>query len=742
MNPQSYPLDSNLESDQDLWNPNILASTNWLEAIDLDGFDTTLPAFLLQEGPGLNMMDGNLSPEESRTSANDVAQSLSSHYTADGNVSVAQPQHGSYYVDGEPARHTRGTKRRKTLTTPQFGELGRNFDLTQPVCSGARLEHVPVIDDSEYCALRDAYNKYCHGSSVMWPDFTTMHFPTKPFFEDLVRLFRTNFNDSLPFLHVSCFSGSSISWVMLAAIASIGSQYLESDSKHVFNISMHEFTRRIVSHLSEEMDFLPAPKRLEFAQATLLHGVGAAYSGDTRLSRRAISRPEDLAMVFQMAVQESELPDLAASTLRRDTDQDSKWCSWFRREAAIRLAYSAWLVDCMWSYHFQQRAALKFVDGSVPLPCHERLWTAPTSEEWSAACTDQDVSVSQEPALIKAVEELYVGKFVPSNRGEFSRILMIHALFRRSWDIEAYFKQPISQWEPNARRERSTGIFSGPSVWLSAVPTYIRWQNSSCDALDILHWQANAAIGKACGMEHPTVLHLHIARIILLVPHDSLVKLARRLAGALSRGDRWSNVDSADAMYGPEGVLLRKWAISHQYKARLAVIHAGVAFWHIRRHSTDAFYEAPAIALSALTLWAFGTFAKPTSTEHRSANLNAVQTAPASSTSQSPSSERPAGRASNAEIGVSEIILLDRPTDDELVQHFIKHGGSMQAHISGIGDLYNSESPSLVLQQGCRLLKESAKCWGNAREWQHLLERLDEAQKDLRRKCSGVAAAT
>lgn len=65
MNPPSYPLDNNLESGQDLWNPNILASTNWLEAIDLDGFDTALPAFLMQEGLGLNMMDGNLSPEES-----------------------------------------------------------------------------------------------------------------------------------------------------------------------------------------------------------------------------------------------------------------------------------------------------------------------------------------------------------------------------------------------------------------------------------------------------------------------------------------------------------------------------------------------------------------------------------------------------------------------------------------------------------------------------------------------------
>lgn len=141
---------------------------------------------------------------------------------------------------------------------------------------------------------------------------------------------------------------------------------------------MHEFTRRIISHLSEEMDFLPAAKRLEFAQATVLHSVGAAYSGDKRLSHRAVSRPEDLAMVFQIAVQESDLPDLAASTSRREEDQNSKWCSWIRREATIRLAYSAWLVDCMWSYHFQQRTALKFVDCSIPLPCHEKLWIAPT----------------------------------------------------------------------------------------------------------------------------------------------------------------------------------------------------------------------------------------------------------------------------------------------------------------------------------------------------------------------------
>lgn len=151
-----------------------------------------------------------------------------------------------------------------------------------------------------------------------------MHFPTKVFFEDLVCLFRANFSDSLPFIHISCFSETSLPWVMLASIASIGSQFLESNSKHVFNVSMHEFNRRMISHLSEEIDFLSDAQRLEFAQAALLHYVGAAYFGDTRFSRRALSRTDDLAMVFQIAVQESDSQDLAAPTLRPETDLNSK----------------------------------------------------------------------------------------------------------------------------------------------------------------------------------------------------------------------------------------------------------------------------------------------------------------------------------------------------------------------------------------------------------------------------------
>lgn len=66
-------------------------------------------------------------------------------------------------------------------------------------------------------------------------------------------------------------------------------------------------------------------------------------------------------------------------------------------------------------------------------------------------------------------------------------------------------------------------------IWLPGTPTCSKWRNSAYDCLDILHWHANSVIGAASGMEHPTVLHLHLARVILLTPIQQILDLTRLL---------------------------------------------------------------------------------------------------------------------------------------------------------------------------------------------------------------------
>ena len=168
-----------------------------------------------------------------------------------------------------------------------------------------------------------------------------------------------------------------------------------------------------------------------------------------------------------------------------------------------------------------------------------------------------------------------------------------------------------------------------------------------------------------------------------------------------------------------------------QFKARLSAIHAGTVFWHIRRYSVDGFYEPPAVALATLTLWAFGTFSTPKSVTLAKAQSKVAENNTAAENGgtvvpgPNPTRESPEGGTDDPVCG---IILLDRPTDDELVQQFIHKGHQMRANITGVGDLYGPRGPERVLLEGCKLLNALNR-WGVSAVWLELLETLAQTCK-------------
>ncbi len=350
----------------------------------------------------------------------------------------------------------------------------------------------------------------------------------------------------------------------------------------------------------------------------------------------------------------------------------------------------------MWAFHFQLRPVLRLEDANVPIPCQEVLWEAESALDWQQlhACATRMfpdtrglllfkkagayVSAAS-PSLHATIQLTYIEKRLQSSTGEFSRILCIHALFRRTWEVENYFKQPLTLWTPTAEKQDIETIENYIPIWLPGVPTYSKWRNSACDCLDILHWHANSVIGAASGMEHPTVLHLHLARIILLTPIQQILDLANILTKSKPSLEDRSKVTSLRQH-------IRRWALEDQHKARLATIHAGVLFWHVRRYSSDAFYEPSSVLLATLSLWAYGTFAPHTSPKPR-INNNATNISP-----NSPTDDDDADPEASSLFPTS--IQLDRPADDELVQLFVKRGASMRANITGVGNLCKPTSTS------------------------------------------------
>lgn len=156
------------------------------------------------------------------------------------------------------------------------------------------------------------------------------------------------------------------------------------------------------------------------------------------------------------------------------------------------------------------------------------------------------------------------------------------------------------------------------------------------------------------------------------------------------------------------------------------MIHAGVLFWHVRRFSANAFYEPAGVALATLALWAFSFANEVTKQNETRQRYPADQ---AQTQAQARNQDQEIIRADDSssteeDMLTCNIILIDRPTDDELVQRFVRKGHTMMANMDGVGDLYGPQGAVLVLQQGRRILQSLR--WGDRKRWINLFARLQQ----------------
>lgn len=245
------------------------------------------------------------------------------------------------------------------------------------------------------------------------------------------------------------------------------------------------------------------------------------------------------------------------------------------------------------------------------------------------------------------------------------------------------------------------------------------WRNAALDCIDVLHWAANATIAFQAGAEHPTVLHLHLARTVLLAPIDRIQALATSIA-AISQDfplENWVAPNGQRALAAERDVL--EWAQRDQYKARLAILHCGCFLWHIRRYSCRAFYEPISVYLATLTLWAYSSYVSRAGAPNHSDMPSRDVTIQSSIDPASPDSVTEAAPT---------FIHLDRPNDDEMVQYFVLSGtpSVMRANITGVGDIYAAKAPLRILREGRKLLGVVSTAWARTSRYTSILEALEQ----------------
>ena len=611
---------------------------------------------------------------------------------------------GQFYADGGTARLPRMRKRRAATSHPACQHPRQTFSLLLPSDLMMQSSTNEWLDSQGYDELQSDYSAMCTTRLGLFAPFEDVELPPKALFDHLCDLYAENCSSILPFIHLPSWRLQRRHPLLVLSIAAIGSHYLKNHDVHQFVLSLHEFVRRVLFLAAGSLDAHRIDSAIEHRIA-LLHVIGATYCGEKTLRDQAFALRLKLTTFFL----DEHLP--SRTTFATEDD----WSVWVERESRIRLRHCIWMMDCIWSFQFQTRTLLSLSDAKPALPSTERLWNASTASHWMQLMHEKQAS----PDLATAVNDLYMHKKVATNVGEFARILLIYGLHRRLSEVAAYHGQRLSHWAP--RDQPGTTVPVNASVWLPSLPIFRQWQNHTCDSLDVLHWAANATIGEASGFEHTTVLHLHLARVILLTPIREIVNLARYLAGEKGL--------SSDTMVMADRQAVHRWANQHQYKARLAAIHAGVVFWHIRRFSTNAFYEPTAVAHAALVLWAFSAFSSKTATPP-SLPVDEIQPALADNE----------GYSSDSESSSDTIILLDRPADDEIVQEFVLNGPRMRANMTGVGDLYGEKGPERVVREGARILR-TLGCWREWEFWANVLDKLVVVCKRERRKTKDAASS-
>jgi hypothetical protein len=748
------PFDGELEHDFSFLLPPVSDST----AMGLP-FDSSLPldpSSQVYQLPSTNqhVVDQNNTTFPG-TSFHGLAHSPNSSVSNDQSGPRSGLSSGGAFTDGKKKR------RKSTIASEVFTRPRRKDALYAFPRAIASAAEDPDFHPRQYCSMLayetilSVFSRLCQNVAQHLA-FQDSSFPDIDSINRYIDLYFQHFHNNFPLIHRPTF-GQNSHWTVVLAVATVGSNFVRAPYSHELRDAFQEFLRRVVSDCSEES--MVATLDIAFAQTRILNVVSLVQAESEQIRRRVGRYHADLS---QWCL-ESGVLQLLQSDDNQRANNDS-WQSWVSDESLRRIAYLSWLLDTSLAYLANVRPLCNMDDARTPMPCPATLWEAEDYSTWQAHMATH----SQTSSLCAALEDLYSKKNIDHGLSDLCQILLVNALFQRTWEVGTHIKQPLSEWVPTGKARGFLNTPSKDDFWLPLYPLYANWRNSACDCLDAISWQAASVVAKASGVEHDLVLHLHLARIILLTPFQEIQDLLFSLIGRVDDSSR-ASFYVHDGSYQPRNQAklpqIRKitwrWLREDQHKARLAMVHAGSVLWHVRRYSSASIYEPLAVYLASIVLWTYGSYKSAALERHAAsaqekpvggpsgpeADLTVVQPSRVErkirvqDVLSPPEPERvlagpSPGRAratvdsdssSETSSAQPEFIHLDRPCDDEMIQHFVRNGHNMTGHMSNVGDI--CKAPRKVLTEGAKLLRSRLSCWGVSREYYDILIRLAEMRK-------------
>lgn len=266
-------------SEPSFWDHNSLSSINWLPDNCVPDFDFnsgqpppqgsySSPAQISQSR---SMSGPDIGSEALNVSENRSPLNNDQGITSSGNSNGKGV--GYYYVDGDGARLPRigkalhrSSQRSSDTYIPltdadglehiynKFGFSGCDYGAQDGAATsslGNQQLPVGIYDDILY-----AFNQTCITSSY-FPPFHSSDFPSQESLVLFVCLYNEHFQPILPFIHPVTFSLSNSHWLLILAMAAIGSHYANIENAEVLVVTMHEFLRRAINMVVSLLETVP-----------------------------------------------------------------------------------------------------------------------------------------------------------------------------------------------------------------------------------------------------------------------------------------------------------------------------------------------------------------------------------------------------------------------------------------------------------------------------------------------------
>lgn len=329
-------------------------------------------------------------------------------------------------------------------------------------------------------------------------------------------------------------------------------------------------------------------------------------------------------------------------------------------------------VDTLSRYVFDRdifiKPSLGLQDIHVMLPSHDEVWEHP---ETAIKGTRSHSTVT----FLGVIEMIYTDKQLPPDVGDYAFNILSHAIYHNTVIVLLYGQLAPSLSMPIAVEGDYNQLNPEFDDTASTPPIASKWRNDALSCLDLFLHRAVQKVAENNGVEHSTIMFLHLARQIVLAPTTNFQAFA---TGMLTAQQPDSGHHDARTFRNTREAVL-KWITKDQFKARLTLVTAGKIFWHVRNYSRNSFLEPHAIFLSTLVLWSF---------------CICIQLPEVVAALDESLVDRP----------TVSFIHLDGPLEDELVQTFAERGHGMNVFVSDVGNLREPGAASKVLLQGIALL--------------------------------------